>query len=389
MEYITGNDIKHFLANTPQITFEITECCNLACTYCGYGPLYNNKDPRKNRNLSEETGILFINYMVNLWEKGFLDITNDTIYIRSKFEKFKKHIFFSLTTNALLLNKYMDYFQKQKFHLLISLDGDRLGSSYRVYPNGNCAFDEIIKNVSTLKQTYPEYFKQYVEFNSVLNNRNSVDSITKFILDMFGKKPSISEINSIGIKSNKRASFNAMYQSKNKSFERPFKYANFLEDPRFDEVARYIQMRSDYFYLDYNELIFGKANRKRIPTGTCLPFTKKTFVSVLGKIMPCERIGYNYSLGKISDDGIELDFDDISNKYNVALTRAEKICRHCMDRKSCLCCLFNSGILSDCAVGCNYFVDNKAYEERRAQMLSFFREYPEAYDYIMKNYETV
>ena len=105
--------------------------------------------------------------------------------------------------------------------------------------------------------------------------------------------------------------------------------------------------------------------------------------------MPCERIGYNYSLGKISDDGIELDFDDISNKYNVALTRAEKICRHCMDRKSCLCCLFNSGILSDCAVGCNYFVDNKAYEERRAQMLSFFREYPEAYDYIMKNYETV
>ena len=81
MEYITGNDIKHFLANTPQITFEITECCNLACTYCGYGPLYNNKDPRKNRNLSEETGILFINYMVNLWEKGFLDITNDTIYV--------------------------------------------------------------------------------------------------------------------------------------------------------------------------------------------------------------------------------------------------------------------------------------------------------------------
>lgn len=80
MEYITGNDIKHFLANTPQITFEITECCNLACTYCGYGPLYNNKDPRKNRNLSEETGILFINYMVNLWEKGFW-ILQMTLYM--------------------------------------------------------------------------------------------------------------------------------------------------------------------------------------------------------------------------------------------------------------------------------------------------------------------
>lgn len=46
MNYLNGNNIAEYLANTPQITFEITERCNLSCVYCGYGKLYSNKDMR-------------------------------------------------------------------------------------------------------------------------------------------------------------------------------------------------------------------------------------------------------------------------------------------------------------------------------------------------------
>lgn len=46
MHTLTAFDILEYFTNTPQITFEITECCNLRCLYCGYGKLYTDKDPR-------------------------------------------------------------------------------------------------------------------------------------------------------------------------------------------------------------------------------------------------------------------------------------------------------------------------------------------------------
>ena len=53
MNYLNGNNIAEYLANTPQITFEITERCNLSCVYCGYGKLYSNKDNRTSENFGK------------------------------------------------------------------------------------------------------------------------------------------------------------------------------------------------------------------------------------------------------------------------------------------------------------------------------------------------
>jgi hypothetical protein len=34
---MTADDVKLSLANSPQVTFEVTDRCGLACGYCGYG----------------------------------------------------------------------------------------------------------------------------------------------------------------------------------------------------------------------------------------------------------------------------------------------------------------------------------------------------------------
>lgn len=60
---LTAENIKSYLANTPQITFEITEACNLSCLYCGYGKLYNNKGKRHNRMMPIENAIAFLDYI--------------------------------------------------------------------------------------------------------------------------------------------------------------------------------------------------------------------------------------------------------------------------------------------------------------------------------------
>lgn len=46
-KYITVDDIKYQLANLRQLTFEVTDVCNLCCKYCAYGEFYNDYDKRE------------------------------------------------------------------------------------------------------------------------------------------------------------------------------------------------------------------------------------------------------------------------------------------------------------------------------------------------------
>lgn len=82
-----------------------------------------------------------------------------------------------MTTNAMLLDKYMDFLQEKEFRLLISLDGNEEGQGYRVDTRGNNSFPRVFHNIKLLQETYPEYFEKHVRFNAVLHNKNSVESI--------------------------------------------------------------------------------------------------------------------------------------------------------------------------------------------------------------------
>lgn len=50
-DLLTINNVKYLLANLKQLTFEVTDSCNLRCKYCGYGELYDDYDKRENKML--------------------------------------------------------------------------------------------------------------------------------------------------------------------------------------------------------------------------------------------------------------------------------------------------------------------------------------------------
>ena len=51
------------LANLNHLLIEVTDGCNLACKYCGYGELYGNYDKRTNRNNTFENVKTLIDYL--------------------------------------------------------------------------------------------------------------------------------------------------------------------------------------------------------------------------------------------------------------------------------------------------------------------------------------
>ena len=51
---IEEKTVRNNLNNLKQIVFEVTEKCNLNCSYCGLSDLYQANDTRLNRSLSFE-----------------------------------------------------------------------------------------------------------------------------------------------------------------------------------------------------------------------------------------------------------------------------------------------------------------------------------------------
>lgn len=63
---ITENDIKQQLVNLRQITFDVTDACNLQCKYCCYGDLYDGYDNRVSMYLSFQKVRRILDFLFNI-----------------------------------------------------------------------------------------------------------------------------------------------------------------------------------------------------------------------------------------------------------------------------------------------------------------------------------
>lgn len=409
--YLQAQNIERALANTPQITFEITDSCNLNCTYCAYGKFYSDYDKRENKRLPAKKAIMLLKYLCRLWQSPLNLSARKIVYISfyggeplqnmpfiKKIVEYLENevvchtrIFrFSMTTNALLLSKNMDYLVAHNFNLLISLDGNKENSSYRVDKRGNEAFEKIVGNVDLLREKYPAFFERNVNFNSVLHNRNSVESIYQFFKEKYNKIPTIGELNNSGIRPEMCESFMKTYRNSYESLHQAEHYEKierdmFMKSGTYQSVTTYLLQYSDFVYENYNELLLGKnfVDRRIIPTGTCIPFGKKVFVTVNGKILPCERIGHQFAVGELTDTEIKIDFEAIAARYNQYYTKIDEQCKACYNKKSCIQCIFNLPDIDNQQVVCEGFMNKQDFARYENHQLDFLVDNPDSYYKIM------
>jgi len=153
MGFINEKIIKNNLINLDHIIFEVTERCNLKCKYCALSDqLYKIYNMRKSRDMPFKKAQLMIDYLINLWRENYLCDTNIPLIVGfyggeplmnislikkiiNYFEQnniIGRQIFYSMTTNALLLDKHIDFLAEKGFHLAISMDGNEFAQSYRI-----------------------------------------------------------------------------------------------------------------------------------------------------------------------------------------------------------------------------------------------------------------
>ena len=407
-EYLTPQIIKSALANLPQLVFEITDACNLKCKYCGYGEFYDDYDNRLDKMFPIEKAYRMIDYLADFWNSNMNVSTHNNVaisfyggepllnmqfiktvvnYIEKKVHCPSRNFTYSMTTNAILLHRYMDFLCEHRFRTLISLDGNKKNTGYRVDRSGRNAFDRIVKNVDALRDKYPEYFKRYVSFNAVLHNKNSVEEIYNFFKHKYDKTPRISELNNVGIRVDKQGEFMQTYRNASESLRQAEHYEEierdlFINTGSYQSASLFLHQYSGYVFKDYTDLLYEKKHTT-IPTGTCSPFSKKMFVTVNGKILPCERIGHHFALGEITDTEIRLDFEAIADKINTYYAKMERLCNKCKNTNSCIQCIYNLPDIEKKPV-CNGYMDESAFRNYYNEQMGFLKKNPEAYKKIME-----
>lgn len=406
---ITSEDIKFNLLNLPQIVFEVTDNCNLNCQYCGYSDFYEGYDKRSCGKLPFAKVKLVIDYLHNLWKNNYIEGINkpifisfyggepllniplirDTISYLNSLEKHGKIFYYSMTTNAVLLHKHIDFIVKNKIRLLISLDGDEYCHSYRVDKHGNNSFFKVFENVKLLQKKHPSFFKKYVMFNSVLHNRNSAERVYNFIFNSFNKVPTISQLNDVSVRKDKKKDFLKTYQNLQESINLSERCdeleANlFIESPKVLELAKYIHFYSGNVFNSYNDLFINKEKRIYTPTGTCSPFSKKMFITATGRILQCEKIDHKFSLGSISRNEIVLDLEAIAVRHNQNTYKYFNQCENCILKSNCSRCIYQLGIDSPKTYCDDFWTQNDWYAYESG-VLNYLRVHPSYYSKILSN----
>jgi len=400
---LQARDVEYQLANLGQITIEMTEKCNLNCHYCAYGNLYAkvprqgvdipfnfirhilvylNQKMRSSLNASDATPF-YISFYGGEPLLRFQDIQK-TVNLVQEMEFPNNTVTFSMTTNGFFLDRYMDYLVQHRFRLLLSLDGDKQGNSLRVDHQDKSHFDKIFSNIQTLQAKYPDYFKSHVNFNAVLNRHNSVESITRFIENHFNKLPTIAAINESGLNPDKIADFLKIYSPSYQSFAQAdqvmdIKEKFFISHPEIKEIFLFLRSVCSNSYTDYLSLLVDE-KKKVLPTGTCLPFSKRMFVSAKGAILPCENVSPDNAFGYITEHGVDLDTEKIAATYNHAFKELENQCNNCYGKDVCALCIFQMPT----QYKCHEIFSKKAIQEKFSRAVTFIENNPELYTRLME-----
>lgn len=401
--------VRQNLACLRQLLIEVTDCCNLKCKYCGYGEFYSNYDKRNTRNQNFENVKILIDYLLELWTSeynvshentvtiGFyggepllnMKLVKETISYLESLKLQKLNFRYNMTTNALLLDKYMDYLVEKDFNLLFSLDGNEYNNSYRMDNCGNPSFIKVTNNIQKLKETYPDYFEKRVGFNTVLHNRNSVEESYRTIYGLFGKVPRVTELNTTGIVPKRLVEFAQIFKSSNESFNQAIKQPEIKEafkakDVKSNQFHSMLMQYSGNYHTSYSELFTKSDKVAYLPTSTCQPFERRLFLTVNGKILPCEKIGQEHSVGKLSNGKLELDCKFVAEYYSSLYRKVISNCHSCQLKKNCKQCLFTLQNKHEKLI-CLDITNEKKLTEMFSMFLSYAEEHPEDYEYLLSS----
>ncbi|MCL2284802.1 MAG: Cys-rich peptide radical SAM maturase CcpM, partial [Firmicutes bacterium] len=341
----------HLKNSIAQLTMQITQSCNLFCSYCSYSGLYNNRT-HANKHMSYETMCKCVDFVMmhsrdlERITLGFyggepllaLDNIMECVeYVRENYPE--RNVFYTLTTNGTqFTDECATFLQDNNFSVLISLDGPAfIHDQHRKFADGTGSFDTVMKAVEYLKEYFPALYKK-ISFNTVVSPGKDY----KCIKDFFDAETVFKD------STTRTAMVNTLGTNEEISYDDAF----FITYRR--EMMKLLLYSLGFLSLKsvskmfYSEWIGLEHQRKQFDTymempevahhgGPCLPGARRLFVDVNGNFYPCERVSETSSATQIGHIDTGFDIDKARKVLNIGELTVDE-CLGCWNLIYCGIC---------------------------------------------------
>lgn len=337
-----------------QMTLQLTQNCNLRCSYCVYSGNYYNRT-HNNLKMDFETAKKSLRYFfANSSHNKELAIG---FYGGEPLLCFKfikkcvdyaeninpgKKLYFTITTNGTLLTKEVSkYLMNHNFHITLSLDGpEEQHNKNRTFVNGKGSFNKILNNLENISKEYPE-FVEYITINNVITPQHDLEQLMHF----FDEHPKFKQLETQFVEVDQTDIKDDKYQSFPDKYIIIKRYLYFLYllsligmYPK-DKLSK-LTPGNEYLTNLFYQNIKNSAGSERTchHGGPCTPGVHKLFVDSKGNLFPCERLNeesQEVCLGSI-DSGININKS--KNILNIG-SITENECKNCWCINLCDMCV--------------------------------------------------
>ena len=185
--------------NCKQVTFLVTERCNLRCSYCPYSAKVPQSGYRSHNNteMCLEIANQALNYFFNdapsnaaIGFYGGETLLNFKLikYIVEKIKTTRPDWkgFFMVNTNLTVYTPEIgDFLAENGFLLVVSFDGPQfIHDRNRLTTDNKGSYNTVCKNLNDIKKRHPDYFKTHVASNTVLTSPFDLDEVDTFFSDL-------------------------------------------------------------------------------------------------------------------------------------------------------------------------------------------------------------
>ncbi len=352
------DEIEEILSSRcQQLILQVTQLCNLVCSYCPYANKTDNVLQRnhENKHMSWEVAKKAIDFFAE--HSSAYDSPSISFYGGEpliEFELLKKcveyseelflgkNLSFFMTTNATLMSdEIIDFLAEHDFKLLISIDGPAsIHDINRKRSDGTGSFASAFEALKKAYKRYGDNAANGLEINMVLAPDNDIDEAFSLFDDEFFRN------NSVGISSSVADDEYLEYKLEYPNeFIAKYNYYFFLAFLKTMKLVEGIDIPAFYnqsmFILKRNYLRYKRGMNSLpdigCPGGPCVPGHSKFFVNVYGDMFPCERVSEISKCMKVGSIYNGFDYDAIKKQMNVSQQTADK-CRECYAQLHCSLC---------------------------------------------------
>lgn len=344
--------VVHFKAPTTidtskitMFTIEVTQQCNLRCTYCCYSGNYRDRRAHNTKEISSDTLQNTLEYIKEHYDKDAEEITvcfygGEALLAKKKVEWiisellsiFKDKVRFSFSTNGLLLiEEVIDWLVNiQNTFVNVTIDGNKyMHDEHRRTVSGNGSYDIIIRNLRLFRAKYSEFYEKRVRFLSTVYSWNDVLKLA----EVWNDEPSIAKHYPVHI-----SHIIPNFDDDSRNYD-TWEVKNNFYKQAFEEYKR---GHKGILYGCFQKLIDIVDNRNylKLPSElniqTCYQGLFSTFINVDGDLYACEKFCGALNIGNVRQG---IDENKAFSLLQQFTERKNHLCSSCWAQRFCRMCM--------------------------------------------------